>query len=176
MVMMALVAAGTLNSSAAYLRTAVNGASSGTLSLHSRDARASTGRGSHVRSLTTLRRCCRSVQWVLQAAELYVRASPVDDRHSHAEGQLRVRGERDLEGNLAHRADRTPINTQRGKNVEARPSSALRISGPQVKAQGSSGESYRGLRGHLSLTRIIRPSYSLTVWIRTLLAVLGATV
>ena len=33
MVMMALVAAGTLNSSAAYLSTAVNGASSGTLSL-----------------------------------------------------------------------------------------------------------------------------------------------
>ena len=33
MVMMALVAAGTLNSSAAYLSTAVKGASSGTLSL-----------------------------------------------------------------------------------------------------------------------------------------------
>ena len=33
LVMMALVAAGTLNSSAAYLSTAVNGASSGTLSL-----------------------------------------------------------------------------------------------------------------------------------------------
>ena len=35
MVMMALVAAGTLNSSAAYLSTAVKGASSGTLSLRS---------------------------------------------------------------------------------------------------------------------------------------------
>ena len=36
MVMMALVAAGTLNSSAANCRTAVNGATSGTLSLRTR--------------------------------------------------------------------------------------------------------------------------------------------
>ena len=36
--MMALVAAGTLNSSAAYLSTAVNGASSGTLSLFGKGA------------------------------------------------------------------------------------------------------------------------------------------
>ena len=36
LVMMALVAAGTLNSSAANCRTAVNGASSGTLSLRTR--------------------------------------------------------------------------------------------------------------------------------------------
>ena len=38
LVMMALVAAGTLNSSAAYLSTAVNGASSGTLSLFGKGA------------------------------------------------------------------------------------------------------------------------------------------
>ena len=36
LVMMALVAAGTLNSSAANCRTAVNGATSGTLSLRTR--------------------------------------------------------------------------------------------------------------------------------------------
>jgi hypothetical protein len=37
LVMMALVAAGTLNSSAAYLSTAVNGASSGTFNLRTRN-------------------------------------------------------------------------------------------------------------------------------------------
>ena len=115
--MMALVAAGTLNSSAAYLRTAVNGASSGTLSLPEQGYRCGWRGGGRCRvkkekkNTEIIQKAARGTKMKAKGGSRremvwYVSSASGADGggHSHAEGQLGVRGERDLKGNLRHGA------------------------------------------------------------------------
>lgn len=144
--MMAEVAWFCLNSSAAYLSTAVNGADSGTLSLgekrreppRSKRAEAlktrSAGGASALGRADLLRRCSSHWQkdeWRAAAVSGCAAATSAIDtlaryrlgRASHAVGQLRVAGQHNLELDLGRasgrHADRAPRHAEATAKIDA---------------------------------------------------------